>query len=110
MANTTSKAKDDELIRIFPEADINVVVVGGEANAIAPHKRMLSSVTPCFVESGDRVMIGGSPGGSLIMGMSLLATLEFLDGRAAADIVAEYYLAAVLDRSARRIRAQGDRS
>jgi len=63
-------------------------LVGGEANAIAPHKRMLSSVTPCFVESGDRVMIGGSPGGSLIMGMSLLATLEFLDGRAAADIVA----------------------
>ncbi|HLQ93888.1 MAG TPA: hypothetical protein VK148_28040 [Xanthobacteraceae bacterium] len=29
---TWLKAKDDELIRIFPEADINVVVVGGEAN------------------------------------------------------------------------------
>src|SRR5436853_1261886 len=26
------KARDDELIRIFPETDINVVVVGGEAN------------------------------------------------------------------------------
>jgi len=29
---TWLKAKDDELIRIFPEKDINVVVVGGEAN------------------------------------------------------------------------------
>src|SRR6266853_4037150 len=29
---TWLKAKDDELIRIFPEADINVVVVGGETN------------------------------------------------------------------------------
>ena len=30
---TWLKAKPDEPIRIFPEADINVVVVGGEANA-----------------------------------------------------------------------------
>ena len=29
---TWLKAKEDELIRIFPEKDINVVVVGGEAN------------------------------------------------------------------------------
>ena len=29
---TWLKAKQDELIRLFPEADINVVVVGGEAN------------------------------------------------------------------------------
>jgi gamma-glutamyltranspeptidase/glutathione hydrolase len=63
-------------------------LVGGDANAIAPHKRMLSSVTPTFVESGDRLMIGGSPGGSLIMGMVLLATLDFIDGRSASEIVA----------------------
>ncbi len=63
-------------------------LVGGDANAIAPHKRMLSSVTPTFVESGSRLMIGGSPGGSLIMGMVLLATLDFMDGRSAAEIVA----------------------
>ena len=63
-------------------------LVGGDANAIAPHKRMLSSVTPTFVESGDRLMIGGSPGGSLIMGMVLLATLDFVDGRSASEIVA----------------------
>jgi gamma-glutamyltranspeptidase/glutathione hydrolase len=62
-------------------------LVGGEANAIAPHKRMLSSVTPMFVDAGSRVLIGGSPGGSRIIGMSLLATLDFLDGRSAAEIV-----------------------
>jgi gamma-glutamyltranspeptidase/glutathione hydrolase len=33
-------------------------------------------------------MIGGSPGGSLIMGMVLLATLDFIDGKSANDIVA----------------------
>jgi len=63
-------------------------LVGADANAIAPHKRMLSSVTPVFVDTGSRVLIGGSPGGSRIIGMSLLAALAFLDGRSAAEIVA----------------------
>jgi gamma-glutamyltranspeptidase/glutathione hydrolase len=63
-------------------------LVGAEANAIAPHKRMLSSVSPAFVEMGDRVMITGSPGGSLIIGMVLLATLDFVDGHSAAEIAA----------------------
>lgn len=72
---------------VKPNAPNSFGLIGGEANAIAPHKRMLSSVTPCFVESGERVMIGGSPGGSLIMGMSLLATLDFIDGRSASEIV-----------------------
>jgi len=63
-------------------------LVGADANAIAPHKRMLSSVTPAFVESNGRVMITGSPGGSFIIGMVLLATLDFVDGRSAAQIAA----------------------
>jgi gamma-glutamyltranspeptidase/glutathione hydrolase len=62
-------------------------LVGADANAIAPGKRMLSSVSPTFVEAGDRVMITGSPGGSFIMGMVVLATLDFLDGHSAAEIV-----------------------
>ena len=62
-------------------------LVGDEANAIAPGKRMLSSMSPTFVENGDRVMIVGSPGGSYIIGMVLLATLDFMDGHNAADIV-----------------------
>ena len=63
-------------------------LVGADANAIAPRKRMLSSVTPAFVDAGDRMMITGSPGGSLIIGMVLLATLDFLDGHSAAEIAA----------------------
>lgn len=42
-------------------------LVGGEANAIAPGKRMLSSMTPVIVEKDKRLfMVAGSPGGSTI--------------------------------------------
>jgi gamma-glutamyltranspeptidase/glutathione hydrolase len=63
-------------------------LVAADVNAIAPGKRPLSSSAPIFVEAKRGVMIGGTPGGSRIAGMMLLATLAFLDGRAAADIVA----------------------
>ncbi|MCS6948814.1 MAG: gamma-glutamyltransferase [Steroidobacteraceae bacterium] len=63
-------------------------LLGAEANAIAPGKRMLSSSTPTFVESEHGLMIAGTPGGSYITGMVLLATLDFLRGRSAAQIVA----------------------
>jgi gamma-glutamyltranspeptidase / glutathione hydrolase len=42
-------------------------LVGGEANAISPGKRMLSSMTPAIIEKdGKLVMVLGSPGGSTI--------------------------------------------
>lgn len=42
-------------------------LVGGEANAIAPGKRMLSSMTPTIVEKKDQLhMVLGTPGGSTI--------------------------------------------
>lgn len=63
-------------------------LIGASANAIAPGKRMLSSITPTFVESERGLMIVGSPGGSYITGMVLLATLDFLDGKSAEAIVA----------------------
>jgi gamma-glutamyltranspeptidase/glutathione hydrolase len=63
-------------------------LIGASANAIAPGKRMLSSITPTFVESPRGYMIVGSPGGSLITGMVLLATLDWIDGRSAQEIVA----------------------
>jgi gamma-glutamyltranspeptidase / glutathione hydrolase len=63
-------------------------LVGAEANSIAPGKRMLSSSTPTFVESGKGLMITGSPGGNYITGMVLLATLDFMDGKSAKQIVA----------------------
>lgn len=56
-------------------------LVGGEANAIAPGKRPLSSMSPTFVESPQRVGIIGTPGGSRIVSMVLLAILEFADGQ-----------------------------
>lgn len=63
-------------------------LIGAAANAIAPGKRMLSSITPTFVESPRGTMVVGSPGGSLIIGMVLLATLDWVDGKSAAEIVA----------------------
>ena len=43
-------------------------LVGGEANAIQPEKRMLSSMTPTIVEKdGSLKMVLGTPGGSTII-------------------------------------------
>lgn len=56
-------------------------LVGASANAIAPGKRMLSSMTPTFVASGERVAVLGTPGGSRITTMVLLGVLEVVDGR-----------------------------
>ncbi len=43
-------------------------LVGGEANSIAPDKRMLSSMTPTIVEKdGELYMVVGTPGGSTII-------------------------------------------
>ena len=43
-------------------------LIGAEANAIAPEKRMLSSMTPTIAEKDGRLyMVVGSPGGSTII-------------------------------------------
>ncbi len=56
-------------------------LVGAEANAIASGKRPLSSMTPTFLESDRGVAILGTPGGSRIITMVLLATLEYAAGK-----------------------------
>ncbi|MFT4562191.1 MAG: gamma-glutamyltranspeptidase/glutathione hydrolase [Gammaproteobacteria bacterium] len=56
-------------------------LVGVTANAIAPGKRPLSSMTPTFLETADKVGILGTPGGSRIITMVLVGILEFLDGK-----------------------------
>ncbi|WP_144375477.1 gamma-glutamyltransferase [Thiolapillus brandeum] len=56
-------------------------LVGAEANAIAPGKRMLSSMSPTFLESPDQVAVLGTPGGSRIITMVLLGLLEAVDGK-----------------------------
>lgn len=55
-------------------------LVGGVANAIAPGKRMLSSMSPTFLDDGQNVAVLGTPGGSRIISMVLLAALDFADG------------------------------
>jgi len=55
-------------------------LIGGQANAIEPGKRPLSSMSPTFVETEDKVALLGTPGGSRIISMVLLGILEFADG------------------------------
>ena len=62
-------------------------LLGTEANAIAPGKRMLSSMTPTFVHTPNRTLVTGTPGGSWIITMNLLGILEFLNGGNAEAIV-----------------------
>ena len=56
-------------------------VIGGEANKIEPHKRMLSSMTPTIIErNGDLFMVVGTPGGSTIITsvfQTILNVVEF---------------------------------
>ncbi len=56
-------------------------LIGGEANAIAPGKRMLSSMTPCILEKdGKLFMVVGTPGGSTIITsvfQTILNVVEF---------------------------------
>lgn len=50
-------------------------LTGGDANAIAPHKRMLSSMTPTIVEKDGKLwMVVGTPGGATII-TSVLQTI-----------------------------------
>ena len=53
-------------------------LLGGEANAIAPGKRPLSSMTPTFVEDSKGVLVVGTPGGSRIVSQALLAVLDYV--------------------------------
>jgi gamma-glutamyltranspeptidase/glutathione hydrolase len=62
-------------------------LIGGGANAIAPGKRPLSSMSPSFIESDERLAIIGTPGGSRIISMVLLGMLKFTQGGTAQDIV-----------------------
>ncbi|PST84541.1 gamma-glutamyltransferase [Pedobacter yulinensis] len=55
-------------------------LVGGAANAIAPGKRMLSSMTPTIVEKdGKLFMVLGTPGGSTIITSVFQTILNVVD-------------------------------
>ena len=55
-------------------------LVGSEANAIAPGKRPLSSMTPAFMDWDGNTAILGTPGGSRIITMVALAMQYALEG------------------------------
>lgn len=55
-------------------------LVGAAANAIAPHKRPLSSMSPTFVRNGAFVGILGTPGGSRIITMVFQGVLAATAG------------------------------
>lgn len=55
-------------------------LVGGEANAIEPGKRMLSSMTPTIVTRNGRLfMVTGSPGGSTIITTVFQSIVNVID-------------------------------
>ena len=55
-------------------------LVGAEANAIVPQKRMLSSMSPTIIEkNGQLKMVVGSPGGSTIITTVMQNILNVLD-------------------------------
>ncbi len=97
-------------------------LVGNAENAIAANKRPLSSMTPSFVETPKGLMIIGSPGGSYIISMVILGTLDYLNGMSAGEIVAdpryhhqylpdvvEYEKGALTDDEIARLQAMGHR-
>ncbi|NUM33562.1 MAG: gamma-glutamyltransferase [Candidatus Brocadiae bacterium] len=57
-------------------------LIGGEANAIHPEKRMLSSMTPTIVTKDGKIfLVTGSPGGSTIITCTLQIILNVIDHR-----------------------------
>lgn len=95
-------------------------LVGNAENAVAAGKRPLSSMTPSFIETPKGLMIIGSPGGSYIISMVILGTLDYLDGMSAEEIVAarryhhqylpdvvEYEDGALTDTEIGRLQAMG---
>lgn len=62
-------------------------LVGAKANEIVANKRMLSSMSPTFLETDDRLAVIGTPGGSRIITMVLLGSLGFYEGKSADEIV-----------------------
>ena len=63
-------------------------VMGYAANAPKPGKRMLSSMTPTFMESADKVVVIGTPGGTRIITMVLLGILGYDAGLDAQQVAA----------------------
>lgn len=78
VAGSTGVLLNNEMDDFTVRADVenSYRLRGGHANAIAPGKRPLSSMTPTFVEDARGVLVLGAPGGSRIISQVLLAVLD----------------------------------
>jgi gamma-glutamyltranspeptidase/glutathione hydrolase len=63
---------------IAPSSPNLYKLVGNAANAIAPGKRPLSSMSPTFVENDRGVLVLGTPGGSRIISMVMIGIINYL--------------------------------
>ncbi len=72
---------------IMPNRANGFGLINSDANQIEPGKRPLSSMAPMFLESDRGVAILGTPGGSRIISMSLLASLGWIEGLNAEQMV-----------------------
>lgn len=90
MAPGTGVVLNDEMDDFSAATDASNAygLLGSEANAIAPGKRPLSTMSPSFAEGPNGVLVIGTPGGSRIASMVLLGLLRFTEGASAAEIVA----------------------
>lgn len=89
IAEGTGVLLNDEMDDFSTKVGVENVfgLVGSDKNAIAPGKRPLSSMTPTFLELPGRVAILGTPGGSRIPTMVLIASLVFNDSYGAISMV-----------------------
>ena len=63
-------------------------VIGRDANAVAPHRRPLSSMSPTFLIGKDRTAVLGAKGGSRIITITLHGILGLEQGMSPAQIAA----------------------
>ena len=92
MAGSTGVLLNNEMddFAIAPGVPNVFGLIGGEANAVGPGKRPLSSMTPVIVRDGGRPrLVAGGSGGPLIISGTLETMLGVVDfGLDAADAVA----------------------
>ncbi len=82
MASKTGVILNDEMDDFTVKVGVPNMygLVQGEANAIAPGKAPLSSMSPTIVtKDGKAVMVVGTPGGSRIITATLLTILNVID-------------------------------
>jgi len=91
VADGTGVLLNDEMddFALVPNMPNVYGLLGSAANAPAPGKRMLSSMTPSIVFGADRVGVIGSPGGSTIITQVLEGIMAFIDGKDALGIAGQ---------------------